>query len=82
MTIENPTAPLSSGVTGQTLIPAAYEQRPVTSRRAGAMSGPAFGSSDAPIGPPSMDAATLAERRKEGGETADQRAAAPRPTRP
>jgi hypothetical protein len=71
MTIENPTVPLSPGVTGQTLIPAAYEQRPLTSRRAGAMSGPAFGSSDAPIGPPSMDAATLAERRKEGGETAD-----------
>jgi len=37
------------------------------------MSGPAFGSDDQPAGPPSMDAATIAERQKEGGGGISQR---------
>lgn len=37
------------------------------------MSGPAFGSPDLPIGPTLMDAATIAERQKEGGGAANQR---------
>ena len=60
-------------VTGQTLIPGAYEQRPLVARRSGSMSGPAFGSPDMPVGPTPMDAATIAERQKEGGGAADQR---------
>lgn len=59
-------------VTGQTLIPGAYEQRPLLARRSGSMSGPAFGSPDLPVGPTPMDAATIAERQKEGGGAADQ----------
>ena len=37
------------------------------------MSGPAFGSPALPVGPTPMDAATIAERQKEGGGAADQR---------
>jgi hypothetical protein len=51
----------------QTLIPAAFERRPVTRRQTGVMSGPAFGSLDPPIGPSPMDETTRGERRKEGG---------------
>ena len=48
------------------LIPGAYERTTVTHRQAGSMGGAAFGS-DVPIGPSSMDAATIAERELEGG---------------
>jgi hypothetical protein len=51
----------------QSLIPAAFEKRPVTRRQTGAMSGPAFGSLDPPSGPSPMDETTRGERRKEGG---------------
>lgn len=57
----------------QRLIPAAFERRPIVPRQAGVMGGPAFGSRDAPVGPPSMDAATIAERQKEGGGGISQR---------
>jgi hypothetical protein len=52
----------------QALIPGAYERRPTVPRRFGSMSGPAYGSLNPPSGPSTMDEATLAERRKEGGE--------------
>lgn len=51
----------------QTLIPGAFEPRPVKVRQTGAMSGPAFGSLDPPAGPSPMDETTRGERRKEGG---------------
>lgn len=59
----------------QRLIPAAFERRPTAPRQAGVMGGPAFGSPDAPVGPLSMDAATIAEREKEGGGGVSQRRA-------
>jgi len=49
------------------LIPAAFEKRPVTRRQTGVMSGPAFGSLDPLNGPAPMDETTRGERRKEGG---------------
>ena len=58
----------------QPLIPGAYEQRPVTPRPSGAMGGPAYGSLNPPSGPPTtIDAATIAERRKEGGAVTPRR---------
>jgi len=51
----------------QALIPGAYERRPVSARKPGAVSGPAFGALDPRTGASTMDAATTAERRKEGG---------------
>jgi hypothetical protein len=62
-----------SATTAQELIPGAYERRTLTRRQAGSMGGPAFGSADPPIGPSSMDAATIAEREKEGGGALSQR---------
>jgi hypothetical protein len=52
---------------GQALIPGAYERRPVLPRQSGSMSGRAYGSLNPPDGPPTMDEATMAEHRKEGG---------------
>jgi hypothetical protein len=57
----------------QALIPGAYEQRPTLPRRSGTMGGPAFGSLTPLSGPPTMDAATIAERQKEGGGGVSQR---------
>lgn len=62
----------------QKLIPGAYERSTLTYRQSGSMGGPAFGSADLSIGPSSMDAATIAERKKEGGGALSQR----RPVRP
>ncbi len=59
--------------TTQELIPGAYEQRPVTRRQPGVMSGPAFGSAGVPDGPSTMSAATLADRQREGGGALSQR---------
>jgi hypothetical protein len=55
------------------LIPGAFEQRPLTARQPGGMGGPASGSSTVAAGPSSMDAATIAEREKEGGGGLSQR---------
>ena len=60
-------AVLEDTARAQSLIPAAFEKRPVTRRQTGVMSGPAFGSLDPPIGPSPMDETTRGERRKEGG---------------
>lgn len=49
------------------LIPGAYEQNTPTRRRPGTMGGAPFGSTDMPVGPSTMSAATITERRKEGG---------------
>ena len=49
------------------LIPGAYDRTTLTYRQPGSMGGAAFGSADMPIGPSSMDAATVAERELEGG---------------
>ena len=49
------------------LIPGAYEQNTRTQRRPGTMGGAPFGSTDMPVGASTMSAATIAERRKEGG---------------
>jgi len=57
----------------QALIPGAYEQRPAVPRRSGSMGGPAFGSLTPSSGPSTMDAATIAERQKEGGGGVSQR---------
>jgi len=51
----------------QALIPGAYERRPTVPRPSGWMSGPAYGSLNPRSGPPTMDEATIAEHRKEGG---------------
>ena len=51
----------------QRLIPGAYDRTTLTHRQRGSMGGPAFGSPDQPIGPSSMDAATIADRELEGG---------------
>jgi hypothetical protein len=55
------------------LIPGAYDRTTVTHRQSGSMGGPAFGSADVPIGPSSMDAATIADREREGGGAPNQR---------
>jgi hypothetical protein len=56
-----------------TLIPGAYERNTLTHRQSGSMGGPAFGSANVPIGPSSMDAATIADREMEGGGGVSQR---------
>jgi hypothetical protein len=57
----------------QPLIPGAYERNTLTHRQSGSMGGPAFGSLSAPIGPSSLDAATIADREMEGGGGVSQR---------
>ena len=57
----------------QALIPGAFEQRPVTRRQSGTMSGPASGVLDPHTGPLPMSEATKADRRKEGGEVGRRR---------
>ena len=61
------TAREADAAMAQALIPGAYERRPAGPRQSGAMSGPAYGSPDARTGPSTMDEATIAEHRKEGG---------------
>ena len=53
------------------LIPGAYERNTRTYRQPGAMGADA--SVAVPIGPSSMDAATIAERQREGGGAPSQR---------
>jgi hypothetical protein len=55
------------------LIPGAYDRTTSTHRQPGSMGGPAFGSANVPIGPGSMDAATIADREREGGGGLSQR---------
>jgi hypothetical protein len=55
------------------LIPGAYERTTVTHRQPGSKGGAAFGSGPEPTGSSSMDAATIAERQKEGGGARSQR---------
>ena len=57
----------------QALIPGSYERNTLTHRPMGSMGGPAFGSSDVPIGPSSLSAATIADREMEGGGGVGQR---------
>jgi hypothetical protein len=57
----------AEALTARELIPGAYERRTLARRQPGSMGGPAFGSPDQPIGPGSMDAATIADRKREGG---------------
>jgi hypothetical protein len=49
------------------LIPGAYDPTTLNHRQPGSMGGPAFGTDGIPRGLDSMDEATLAERRLEGG---------------
>ena len=65
--------PLSEIQHTQALIPGAYERNTLTHRQMGSMGGPAFGSTDVPIGPSSLSAATIADREMEGGGGASQR---------
>ena len=51
----------------QMLIPGAYEADTLTHRLPGSMGGPAFGSADVPAGASSMSAATIEDRKLEGG---------------
>ena len=53
------------------LIPGAYERNTLTYRQPGSMGGDP--SIAVPIGPSSMDAATIAEREREGGGAPSQR---------
>ena len=55
------------------MIPGAYERTTPTSRQPGAMAGSAFGSVTAPMAQSSMDAATIADREREGGGAPSQR---------
>jgi hypothetical protein len=65
---------MSTDVGGaQPLIPGAYERNTLTHRQPGSMSGPAFGSAHAAIGPSSLDAALIADREKEAGGGPSQR---------
>ena len=57
----------------QALIPGAFEQRPVSRRQSGTMSGPASGVLDPHTGPLPMSEATMAGHRKEGGEVGRRR---------
>ena len=57
----------------QRLIPGAYDRTTLTHRQPGSMGGPAFGSPDMPVGPRSMDAATVTERELEGGGGVSER---------
>jgi hypothetical protein len=57
----------------QALIPGAYERNTLTHRQTGSLGGPAFGSSDVPVGPSSLSAATIADREMEGGGGVSQR---------
>ena len=57
----------------QRLIPGAYERRTLLSRQPGAMGGSAFGSATAPTAHSSTDAATIADREREGGGAPSQR---------
>jgi len=56
-----------------TLIPGAFERRTTRPRQPGSMGGPASGSANPPIGVTPMGAATIAERKKEGGAPSSQR---------
>jgi hypothetical protein len=57
----------------RSLIPGAYDRTTLTHRQPGSMGGAAYGSPDMPVGPSSMDAATIAERELEGGGGASER---------
>jgi len=57
----------------QRLIPGAYDRTNLTHRQPGAMGGGAFGAG-LPIGPSSMDAATIAAHKLEGGGGSRHRA--------
>jgi len=57
----------------QALIPGAYERNTLTHRQLGSMGGPAYGSTDIPIGASSLSAATVADREMEGGGGVSQR---------
>lgn len=55
------------------LIPGAYERNTLTHRQVGAMGGLPFGTTDVPIGPNTLGAATIADRELEGGGAVGQR---------
>jgi hypothetical protein len=57
----------------QQLIPGAYDRSTLTHRQAGSIGGPASGSGAVSGGSSSMDAATIAEREREGGGALSQR---------
>ena len=59
------------------MIPGAREPRISTLTRSGSMGGPGFGSADVPPGSSRMDAATIADREREGGGAPNQRRPAP-----
>jgi hypothetical protein len=59
------------------LIPGAYEWKAPTSRQLGCMGGPASGSAMEPTTHGSMDAATIADREREGGGAPNQRRRTP-----
>lgn len=63
------TNPRGTETTARDLIPGAFEPRPSRGRQSGTMGGAASGSAGVPIGSSSMDAATIAEHKREGGNT-------------
>jgi hypothetical protein len=65
--------PSSGATAAQRMIPGAYDRGTLTYRQAGSMGGPASGSATQPIGPSSMDAATIAESEKAGGALSRRR---------
>ena len=64
-------------MTIQPMIPGAREQSTLTHRQSGSIGGAAFGSTDVPLGSSRMDAATIADREREGGGAPNQRRPAP-----
>ena len=65
--------PASEVPHAQAMIPGAYERNTLTHRQIGSIGGPASGSTDVPLGPSSLSAATIADREMEGGGGASQR---------
>lgn len=55
------------------MIPGAYEPNPPTARQPGTMGGPAFGSMNEPMAHGLLDAATIADREREGGGAPSER---------
>ena len=57
----------------QALIPGAYERNALTHRQVGSMGGSPFGTTDVPIGPNTLGAATIGDRELEGGGAVSER---------
>jgi hypothetical protein len=64
--------PSEAVLTARQLIPGAYERNTATHRQPGSM-GQAFGATEIPAGPSSMDTETTRQHGKEGGRLSNVR---------